>query len=222
MVRMPQPLCQLPADFRLRVRRVGVRLTPDALLVSIMNQKMLWVSALHHEITRCQPASHTACRWATRDSSSTYVTVLKTFTVSTSRFGIGQQAGSNRTPLGLHRVAFKVGDGYPIGTVFQARRPVGLTHKGQPAAPIAHRVLWLEGLEPGFNRGGSVDSFQRYIYIHGVGDESGMGRPASRGCIHMAANDLLMMFDRLPVHTLVWISEDPAPTFCIPVRSTNV
>ena len=115
-------------------------------------------------------------------------------------------AGSNCTPLGLHRVAVKAGGGWPIGTVFRDRRAVGLTWRGRPQAPIAHRILWLEGLEPGFNRGGVVDSFARCIYIHGVGDETGLGRPASHGCIHLAASDLLPLYERLPVGALVWIS----------------
>ena len=78
---------------------------------------------------------------------------------STSRFGTGQAAGSNCTPLGLHRIAEKIGAGAPVGTVFKSRRAVG--HTSQPEfadAKITTRILWLEGLEPGFNRGGSVDS----------------------------------------------------------------
>jgi hypothetical protein len=124
---------------------------------------------------------------------------------STSRFGTGQREGSFCTPLGLHRVAAKIGGGWPIGTVFENRAPAGLTWDGLPFAPIAHRIFWLEGLEQGCNRGGDVDSYKRCIYIHGVGDESTLGRPASRGCIHLSANDLLPLYDEIPVGTLVWI-----------------
>ena len=131
----------------------------------------------------------------------------RVFRISTSRFGTGQVAGSNRTPLGLHRIAVKIGSGQPVGTAFEGRRPAGLIWSGRPGAPIAHRILWLDGLEAGFNRGENVDSFRRYIYIHGLADEPTLGRPASRGCIHMAAADLLPLFDRLPVGTLVWIQE---------------
>ena len=74
-----------------------------------------------------------------------------------------------------------------------------------PCATIVHRILWLRGLEPGFNAGGNVDSFGRYIYLHGVGDESTIGRPASCGCIHMTANDLLPFYNRIPLDTLVFI-----------------
>jgi len=130
----------------------------------------------------------------------------RTFLASTSRFGTGQEEDSNRTPLGLHRIARKIGGGWPQGTVFESRRAVGYTWQGRPDAPIAHRILWLEGLDPGFNRGDNVDTFARYIYLHGVGDEPTLGRPASRGCIHLAAADLMPLYERLPVGTLVWIS----------------
>ncbi len=82
---------------------------------------------------------------------------------------------------------------------------MGNTRYGMVDATICHRILWLDGLEPGFNRGGTVDSFQRYIYIHGFGDETTLGRPASHGCIHVAVSDLLALFDRTRVGTLVWI-----------------
>jgi hypothetical protein len=126
---------------------------------------------------------------------------------STSRFGIGQDEGSNCTPLGLHCIARKIGAGWPVGTVFRGRQPVGFTWKGLPLAPITTRMLWLEGLQPGLNRGGNVDSFRRYIYIHGIGDEPSLGRPASHGCIHLAADELVPLFDKVPVGTLVWVSE---------------
>lgn len=130
----------------------------------------------------------------------------RVFRCSTSRFGIGQTAGSNCTPLGLHRVAEKIGGGWPIGTVFRSRKAVGFTWKGLAWAPITSRIFWLEGLEPGFNRGGNVDSHARYIYIHGTGDEPTLGRPVSHGCVHMAAQDLLPLFDKMPLGTLVWIA----------------
>jgi hypothetical protein len=127
---------------------------------------------------------------------------------STSRFGIGQVEGSNCTPLGLHRIAEKIGAGERSGTVFKARKVVG--HTSQPEfanAKITTRILWLEGLEPGLNRGGNMDSHARYIYIHGTADQGSIGRPASCGCIHLADADLIPLFDLLPSGTLVWISE---------------
>src|SRR5205814_209523 len=108
------------------------------------------------------------------------------------------------TPLGLHRIAQKVGGGYPLGTVFRGRKEVGLTWRGFPQGAIVHRILWLEGLEPGYNHGGNVDTFKRYIYIHGFSDETTLGRPFSRGCIHLAAKDLIPLFNLLPAGALVW------------------
>ena len=131
---------------------------------------------------------------------------VKKFPCSTSRFGIGQAEGSNRTPLGLHRIAEKIGAGEPAGTVFNSRVIVG--HTSQPEfadAKITTRILWLDGLEPCFNCGGEVDSHARYIYIHGTADQKSIGRPASHGCIHLADADLIPLFDLLPGGTLVWI-----------------
>jgi hypothetical protein len=130
------------------------------------------------------------------------------FPCSTSRFGVGQAEGSNCTPLGLHCIAEKIGAGERAGTVFKSRKVVG--HTSQPEfadAKITTRILWLEGLEPGFNRGGNVDSHDRYIYIHGTADQAGIGKPATCGCVHLADADLTPLFDLLPVGTLVWISE---------------
>ena len=134
--------------------------------------------------------------------------LVKKFPCSTSRFGIGQQEGSNCTPLGLHRIVEKFGAGEPAGTVFKARQVVG--HTSQPEfadAKITTRILWLEGLEPGLNRGGNVDSYARYIYIHGTADQAGIGKLASCGCIHLADGDLIPLFDLLPGGTLVWICD---------------
>jgi L,D-transpeptidase catalytic domain len=133
---------------------------------------------------------------------------VKFFSCSTSRFGTGQIEGSNRTPLGLHRIAEKIGGGEPAGTVFNSRVVVG--HNSQPEladAKITTRILWLEGLEPGHNAVGRVDSHARYIYIHGTSDQAGIGRPLSCGCVHLADRDLIPLFDLVPSGTLVWIAE---------------
>ncbi|HEY3761382.1 MAG TPA: L,D-transpeptidase [Verrucomicrobiae bacterium] len=133
---------------------------------------------------------------------------VKQYSCSTSRFGIGQVEGSNCTPLGLHRIAEKIGAGARAGTVFKARQPIGHTSQSEFAdAKITTRILWLEGLEPGFNQGGNVDSHSRYIYIHGTTDQSSIGKPSSCGCIHLADTDLIPLFDLLPSGTLVWVSE---------------
>ena len=84
---------------------------------------------------------------------------------------------------------------------------IGYTWNGMPSASITTRILWLEGLEPGFNRGEGIDSFSRYIYIHGTGDERTVGRPASHGCVQLKACDLVTLYHGVPEGTLVWIFE---------------
>jgi lipoprotein-anchoring transpeptidase ErfK/SrfK len=194
---MPHPL----EKFLLACKRQDVVPTRFALVVSVANQTV----SLFEKVSAFS-------RFCVKNSNSPTVTdhrykFVKKFRCSTSRFGIGQDAGTNCTPLGLHRVAEKIGGGWPVGTVFESRQPIGYTWQGMPDAKIATRVLWLEGLEPGFNRGGNVDSQARYIYIHGTGDKMTIGRPASCGCIHLAAHDLVPLFDILPGGTLVWIAE---------------
>jgi hypothetical protein len=133
---------------------------------------------------------------------------VKTYVCSTSRFGIGEVEGSQCTPRGLHRIAEKVGDGEPAGTIFREREVVGhVSELGVKAGGMTTRIMWLEGLEPGYNQGGNVDTHQRTIYIHGTGDQASLGRPASHGCIHLADSDLVSVFDLLPSGTLVWIAE---------------
>ena len=192
--RIASPRVWLPLSFFTTVQRLGTPFTSDVLWIRIGRQSML----------HCQPLRFINDAHRNRRFPD-YVPLEKWYRISTSRFGIGQTNGSNRTPLGLHRIAEKIGGGWPVGTVFRSLKPVGFTWRGLPLAPITNRILWLEGLEPGFNRGGNVDSHARYIYIHGTGDEPSLGRPASHGCIHLAAQDLLTLYDQLPVGTLVWI-----------------
>ncbi len=176
----------LPLAFRQTRRRLGIPATRFLLLVNVRSQQM--------ELAQPLP-----------DGAAPEYFLRKTFRVSTSRFGIGQAANSNCTPLGLHRIARKVGGGWPVGTVFKSRKMIGYTWQGLRGAAITNRILWLEGLEPGFNRGNGVDTFARYIYIHGTGDEPSLGRPASHGCIHVSGAELLPLYDLLPCGTLVWI-----------------
>jgi hypothetical protein len=199
LLHLARPAAQLPREALVAARRLGFRPSRFILVVQVATQSMsVWES---------WGPSFSSRGTAPAAGDKLKLELQGRLLISTSRFGVGQAEDSQRTPLGLHRVAAKIGAGQPIGTVFRARRAVGLTWQGQPQAAIAHRILWLEGLEPGFNRGGRVDSFRRFIYIHGVGDETTLGRPSSRGCIHVAAANLLPLFDRVPVGTLVWITE---------------
>ncbi len=195
---------KLPHDFLQVCKRRGVIPTRFVLVVSVAGQT---VSLFEKSSLRGGGRQTAAFSGSLPGAATGEFHFVKKFRCSTSRFGIGQKEGSYRTPLGLHRVVEKIGGGWPAGTVFKGRQPVGYTWQGIPDAKITTRILWLEGLEPGFNRGGNVDSHARYIYLHGTGDKTSIGRPASCGCIHLADADLIPLFDKLPSGTLVWIAE---------------
>lgn len=138
---------------------------------------------------------------------------LQSWSVSTARNGPGELEGSGCTPRGRHVIRAKIGAGEPVNTVFRGRRPTGeIYDKALGAAHpdrdwILTRILWLSGLEPGFNRLGDRDSMRRYIYIHGCPDSYPMGVPASAGCVRMRNADVVSLFDLVPVGTLVDILE---------------
>jgi lipoprotein-anchoring transpeptidase ErfK/SrfK len=134
------------------------------------------------------------------------------YPVSTSAQGAGCEAGSFKTPVGWHRVRAKVGDGCPLGAVFVGRRPtreVFSADLGRNAPQrdwVLTRILWLQGLEPGLNRGGKVDTLRRYIYIHGTPDQGMEDPPASHGCVRMYNEHVVDLFSRVRVGTPVLIT----------------
>ena len=130
---------------------------------------------------------------------------LRTYVVSTAANGAGERMGSQSTPRGWHRIRAKIGAGLPLNSVFVARRPTGELYSEALRARfperdwILTRILWLSGLEPGWNRFGEVDSARRFIYIHGSPDEGVNGRRNSHGCIRMKNGDMLELFDLVEV-----------------------
>jgi lipoprotein-anchoring transpeptidase ErfK/SrfK len=139
--------------------------------------------------------------------------------VSTARNGAGEGNGSGCTPRGRHQVRAKIGAGLPLGAVLRGRRWTAevwtpALHQQFPGRDwILTRILWLGGCEPGCNRGGAVDSFRRYIYLHGTPDSEPMGEPRSHGCVRLRNADLLALFARVPVHCPVQIDEAPCPAW---------
>jgi len=126
---------------------------------------------------------------------------LGEYPVSTSQFGLGTEEGSLRTPTGRFRIAEKIGDGLPQGTVFKSRRPVKATKKLlQTEDLIMTRILWLDGLDPG-----NANTHERFIYIHGTNHEESIGKPVSHGCIRMKNADLLELYKLVDVDTPVAI-----------------
>jgi len=118
-------------------------------------------------------------------------TPVRSYSVSTSRFGIGTEMGSMKTPTGRFRVAEKIGGDTPRGTVFRSRvalKPV------DPLPPtedlVMSRILWLDGLDEH-----NANTRDRYIYIHGTKHEDQIGTPASCGCVRMRNADVIELFD---------------------------
>jgi len=139
--------------------------------------------------------------------------LIKTYPVSTSKYGVGNENSSMKTPLGTHFIAEKIGDGAKIGTIFELCENTGeiaeiyTDAKDIKEDVITTRILWLKGIVPGVNEGEGVDSYNRHIYIHGTPEEGLIGTPASNGCIRMKNKDIIELFDSISEGTLVGIHE---------------
>ena len=135
--------------------------------------------------------------------------VLAEFPISTSRYGPGEQQGSECTPRGRHVIRAYIGSGLPEGAEFDARRSNGERYSPELARQfpdrdwILTRILWLSGTEPGRNRLGTVDTMRRYIYIHGTPDSEPIGVPDSHGCIRMRNRSVIELFDMVGPGTIV-------------------
>ncbi|WP_122899352.1 cell wall-recycling L,D-carboxypeptidase ElsL [Acinetobacter sp. B51(2017)] len=138
----------------------------------------------------------------------------KCYVISSGKNGIGETENSGKTPRGWHKIAQKFGDDQPKNAVFKARVPTGEIYDANLAAEfperdwILSRILWLQGLEPGFNLGEGVDTFKRYIYIHGTPETEAMGVPLSHGCIRMRNDDVVELYDLVDLNALVYISAE--------------
>ena len=140
--------------------------------------------------------------------------VIKQYTISTAKNGPGEQMDSECTPRGKHLIREKIGVGCEANTVFVGREPTGelyhpeLREQFPDRDWILTRILWLSGCEAGKNKGGNVDSYDRYIYIHGGPDDLAMGVPGSRGCVRMRNVDMVELFDLVETETGVNIVEE--------------
>ena len=121
--------------------------------------------------------------------------------ISTSRFGLGFETGSRKTPTGRFRILEKIGGEAPIGTVFKGRRPIaGPVDRSADSDLITSRILWLDGLDEN-----NANTKDRYIYIHGTNHEESIGQASSHGCIRMRDADIIELFDLVEVGALVEI-----------------
>jgi lipoprotein-anchoring transpeptidase ErfK/SrfK len=137
--------------------------------------------------------------------------IQKMYKISTGKTGIGNEPDSGKTPYGTHRISEKFGQNAEWGTIFKARKPSDIIAKvftekiSAPEDGILTRIMWLDGMEIGINKGGNVDTHNRYIYIHGTPEEGFIGEPVSHGCIRMKNADIMELFDEVSTGTLVEI-----------------
>lgn len=141
--------------------------------------------------------------------------VIAKYPISTSRRGLGEKINSYQTPKGVHQIVEKIGDKVPEYGIFHRRQYLGKVWQPQPHEKhrkdfIVTRVLRLKGLEKGLNAGKNrwgqnVDSEERAIYIHGTTMEWLVGKPTTKGCIHMKSRDVVDLFNRVPTGTLVLV-----------------
>jgi len=136
--------------------------------------------------------------------------LVKSYVISTSRRPPSNLKNSLGTPRGLHEIAERIGAGQPPGTVFDSRVPTGrhfseLPDETADSNLITSRILWLRGLEPGVNRDGEVDTYSRYVYLHGTNREEEIGKPLSAGCVLMRNLDIVELYESVRVGDWVWI-----------------
>ena len=137
--------------------------------------------------------------------------ILESFPISTSKYGEGSVVNSFKTPLGLHEIKEKIGENAEINSIFISR--INTMRKAEIYKSIydssndyvTSRILWLSGLEVGLNKGSGIDSYDRYIYIHGTHEEGLIGQKASDGCIRMFNKDVVYLFNIVPKGTKVYI-----------------
>jgi lipoprotein-anchoring transpeptidase ErfK/SrfK len=140
---------------------------------------------------------------------------IREYPISTSKFGLGDEKGSNHTPLGSFKIARKFGENAPSGMVFKSRKPTGeiLTPDSPGRDPIVSRILWLKGGEPQ-----NANAYKRYIYIHGTPEENRIGTPASYGCVRMKSGDVIDLFDIVGQGARVIIANLPLQGQTAPVQ----
>ena len=139
--------------------------------------------------------------------------LIRTYPVSTSKYGVGNEEYSKKTPLGTHSILEKIGEIARIGAIFESRQNTGRIATIYTDTTdieeelITTRILLLKGMVPGLYEGGGVDSYARRIYIHGTPEEGLIGTPASNGCVRMRNEDIMELFDIVPRGALVRIHE---------------
>ena len=137
--------------------------------------------------------------------------IKASYPISTSKYGEGSIENSFKTPLGKHSIKEMIGEEAEINTIFTSRintkRSATIINQFEDTDNdyVTSRIMWLDGEEDGLNKGGNVDSFRRYIYIHGTHEEGLIGTKASHGCIRMFNYDVIELFNLVNIGTKVQI-----------------
>ena len=137
--------------------------------------------------------------------------IVDIYSISSSYYGTGNKVNSLKTPLGKHEIYKKLGDNLPENAILKGRIWNGAIADiiKEPIDTdfdhVTSRILWLDGLEEGKNKGPGIDSRERYIYIHGTAEEGLIGKPASDGCIRMYNKEVIELFDLVDEKAQVWI-----------------
>jgi lipoprotein-anchoring transpeptidase ErfK/SrfK len=137
--------------------------------------------------------------------------IKASYPISTSKYGEGSIENSFKTPLGKHSIKEMIGEEAEINTIFTSRintkRSATIIDQFEDTDNdyVTSRIMWLDGEEEGFNKGGNVDSYRRYIYIHGTHEEGLIGTKASHGCIRMFNYDVIELFNLVNIGTKVLI-----------------
>jgi L,D-transpeptidase catalytic domain len=133
--------------------------------------------------------------------------LVRSYGISTSKKPPSNIKNSLGTPRGLHEIAERIGAGQPPGMVFISRAPTGMHYSEVKEVDnmITSRIMWLRGLEPGVNQGGEVDTYSRYIYIHGTNHDDKVGEPLSAGCVVMRNLDIVQLYEEVRAGDMVWI-----------------
>ncbi len=140
--------------------------------------------------------------------------LVRTYDISTSKFGCGQEFASRKTPLGLHKISSKIGKNCPLGGIIVGSNytgkiaPIEINPVSTGIDELTTRAIKLDGAENGLNKGGKNDSHRREIYIHGTPEEGLIGTPASHGCIRMRNSDIVELFDMVKENFYVLILEN--------------
>ncbi|OUU12090.1 MAG: L,D-transpeptidase [Verrucomicrobia bacterium TMED40] len=173
----------LYGDYCERVSTLGVKRTENALVASIKDQLIV--------------------RFHNGKS-------VKDYPMSSSKRPPSCKENSLGTPNGLHVVCEKIGEGEPLGMVFKGRKPIGLKYKEcseeeREKNLITTRILRLQGLEDGLNKGEGIDTYGRYVYIHGTNHEENLGSPASSGCLQVSNAEAVELHDEIPLGSHLYI-----------------